>query len=204
MKFELLLFGITGFLVYNTYYDNRIMDMIHANMKYIHIGTYVLMATTLYVLYKKIPGRSSKLLVAASELIKYMPSNKNSTDYFTPLINMTKEGMFSGPAKITGGISNNRQFERTMGQHQQQQTPQYKRMLNSGKTTTNRRSVSETKKKFVASKQGWKCGHCHQSLDHTFEVDHIQDLQYGGDNSVQNLIALCRNCHGVKTASSKL
>lgn len=193
MKFELLLFGITGFLVYNTYYDNRIMDMIHANMKYIHIGTYVLMALTLYILYKKIPGRSSKLLVAASELIKYMPSNKHSTDYFTPLINMTKEGMFSGG--VGGG---------GLQQQQHKQTPQYKRMLNSGKTTTNRRSVSETKKKFVASKQGWKCGHCNQPLDHTFEVDHIQDLQFGGDNSVQNLIALCRNCHGVKTANSKL
>lgn len=197
MKFELLLFGITGFLVYNTYYDNRIMDMIHANMKFIHMGTYILMAVTLYVLYKKIPGRSSKLLIAASELIKYMPSNKNSTDYFTPLINMTKEGMFSGSSNLNqngGGVHTG----------YQQPTPQFKRMMNSGKTKTNRRSVSETKKKYVASKQGWKCGHCHQPLDHTFEVDHVQDLQFGGDNSVQNLVALCRNCHGVKTANSKL
>jgi 5-methylcytosine-specific restriction endonuclease McrA len=45
----------------------------------------------------------------------------------------------------------------------------------------------------------WKCGHCNQQLDHTFEVDHILDLQYGGSNNVDNLVALCRNCHGKKT-----
>jgi hypothetical protein len=193
MKFELLLFGLTGFLVYNTYYDNRILDLIHSNMKYIHIGTYLLMALTLYVLYKKIPGRTSKLLVAASELVKYMPSNKNGTDYFTPLINMTKEGFLAD----NQNIHHNPNIQSSGG-------PQFKRMMNSGRKQTNKRSVSETKKKYVASKQGWSCGHCHQPLDHTFEVDHIQDLQYGGDNSVDNLIALCRNCHGVKTANSKL
>ena len=63
---------------------------------------------------------------------------------------------------------------------------------------------SETKKKYVASNQQWKCGHCQQQLDHTFEIDHVVDLRYGGDNSVQNLIALCRNCHGKKTLNAKL
>ena len=78
-----------------------------------------------------------------------------------------------------------------------------KRMLNSGKNGT-KRSVSETKKKYVAANQDWKCGHCKSQLDHTFEVDHKIRLEYGGGNDVQNLIALCRNCHGKKTASENM
>jgi 5-methylcytosine-specific restriction endonuclease McrA len=67
-----------------------------------------------------------------------------------------------------------------------------------------KRSVSETKKKFVASSQNWKCGNCNKQLNHTFEVDHKKRLEYGGTNEVSNLIALCRNCHGEKTAMENM
>jgi 5-methylcytosine-specific restriction endonuclease McrA len=78
-----------------------------------------------------------------------------------------------------------------------------RRIVNSGKNGT-KRSVSETKKKYVASQQDWKCGHCEAQLDHTFEIDHRVRLEYGGGNDVQNLVALCRNCHGKKTASENM
>ena len=78
-----------------------------------------------------------------------------------------------------------------------------RRILASGKNGT-KRSVSETKKKYVAANQDWKCGHCDNQLDHTFEIDHKIRLEYGGGNDVQNLIALCRNCHGKKTASENM
>jgi hypothetical protein len=77
------------------------------------------------------------------------------------------------------------------------------RILSSGKAGT-KRSVSETKKKYVAANQDWKCGHCQEQLDHTFEIDHKVRLEYGGGNDVNNLIALCRNCHGKKTASENM
>ena len=77
------------------------------------------------------------------------------------------------------------------------------RITSSGKNGT-KRSVSETKKKYVAAQQEWKCGHCESQLDHTFEIDHKVRLEYGGGNDVQNLIALCRNCHGKKTASENM
>jgi 5-methylcytosine-specific restriction endonuclease McrA len=77
------------------------------------------------------------------------------------------------------------------------------RIANSGKNGT-KRSVSETKKKYVAAQQDWKCGDCDSQLDHTFEIDHKVRLEYGGGNDVQNLIALCRNCHGKKTASENM
>ena len=62
------------------------------------------------------------------------------------------------------------------------------------------RSVSGYRKRYVAASQSWKCaGRCGQLLPASFEVDHIVRLDRGGDNSVTNLVALCRNCHGHKT-----
>ena len=69
--------------------------------------------------------------------------------------------------------------------------------VSNGKKGT-KRSVSETKKKYVAAQQEWKCNNCAHQLNHTFEVDHKVDLRYGGTNHVSNLVALCRNCHGEK------
>ena len=67
-----------------------------------------------------------------------------------------------------------------------------------------KRSVSESKKKFIASNQKWKCSHCQQLLDNTYEVDHIVALYKGGSNELNNLEALCRNCHGKKTFMEKM
>ena len=78
-----------------------------------------------------------------------------------------------------------------------------KRMLNSG-STSSKRSVSETKKKYVASQQNWCCGECKDQLKATFEVDHKIDLQYGGTNHISNLVALCVDCHKTKTMQTNL
>ena len=64
--------------------------------------------------------------------------------------------------------------------------------------------MGETKKRYVASSQDWCCGHCKNKLSYTYEIDHNIALKDGGDNSVENLIALCRECHGKKTAQSFL
>jgi hypothetical protein len=66
------------------------------------------------------------------------------------------------------------------------------------------RKVSQLLKKQVASKQKWTCGHCKNILDASYEVDHIIALYKGGSNSENNLIALCRNCHGKKTVAERL
>lgn len=67
-----------------------------------------------------------------------------------------------------------------------------------------KRNVSESKKKFIASNQKWRCSHCNNLLDNTYEVDHIIALYKGGTNELNNLEALCRNCHGKKTFKEKM
>ena len=68
----------------------------------------------------------------------------------------------------------------------------------------NTRAVSPLTKKIVASNQKWKCNQCGMILDYSYEVDHIIPLFKGGTNDVNNLVALCRNCHGRKTILEKM
>ena len=81
--------------------------------------------------------------------------------------------------------------------------PQEQRIMTSGGDATSR-SVSGTKKKWVAAQQSWKCKDCQSQLDAWFEVDHKIRLADGGSNQVDNLVALCRNCHGKKTSFENL
>ena len=71
-------------------------------------------------------------------------------------------------------------------------------------TTKEKRNVTNLMKKKVAADQKWVCGHCSQTLDESYEVDHKLALFNGGTNDIGNLIALCRNCHGKKTMAERL
>jgi 5-methylcytosine-specific restriction endonuclease McrA len=71
-------------------------------------------------------------------------------------------------------------------------------------STKYRRKVTESTKKYVASKQKWKCFKCKMLLDCTYEIDHIKPLYLNGTNDVDNLQALCRNCHGKKTTEDRI
>jgi hypothetical protein len=67
-----------------------------------------------------------------------------------------------------------------------------------------KRNVSPLTKKIVASNQQWKCAICKNVMDYTYEIDHHIPLFKGGTNDINNLVALCRNCHGKKTILEKI
>jgi len=67
-----------------------------------------------------------------------------------------------------------------------------------------KRKVTNLQKKYIGSQQGWRCKICKKQLDYTYEVDHIISLEDGGNNDINNLQALCRNCHGKKTLNHYL
>lgn len=71
-------------------------------------------------------------------------------------------------------------------------------------TTVSKRAVTNLMKKKVAAEQKWKCDGCAETLDESYEVDHKLALFQGGTNDVENLVALCRNCHGKKTMAERL
>ena len=66
------------------------------------------------------------------------------------------------------------------------------------------RKLSQAMKKMVAAQQKWICGYCGQVLKASFEVDHVIPLFKGGTNQRNNLLAVCRNCHGEKTLFERL
>jgi HNH endonuclease len=179
MRFEIFIFGITSFLIYNTYHDGKYTKMMMTWKKYYQMAFFAVIGIGIYVLMKRNPTQGKNMLVCANNMIKYMPINKSSMDLFSPIIDLTSNYQPNGQ---TGGEQ---------------------RILNSGKMAT-KRCVSETKKKYVASNQHWKCGECNSQLNAWFEVDHKIRLEHGGGNDVNNLIALCRECHGKKTSMENM
>ena len=191
MRLEIFVLGLTAFFVYNAYTDGKYSKMLLSFKKYYKMIFYVLLGLGIYVLLKRNPDQGRNMLLYANNVVKFIPIDKNSMDMLSPIIDFTSTNEDSSFMESVNGIYSNPGFS---GE---------KRMMNSGKNGT-KRSVSETKKKYVASNQSWKCGNCQAQLDHTFEIDHKVRLEYGGGNDVQNLIALCRNCHGKKTANENM
>jgi 5-methylcytosine-specific restriction endonuclease McrA len=196
MKTELIIFGITGVLIANTYYDGKIFDYFKVSKKYAQMALIGFVGLSLYLIFKRSPKESQSLLAHANQIIKYAPIDRGTKDFMMPFFDLTKQEA-EHSAQYSGGAMP------TM-------SPSTARVLNSGGTPsiktsgTTSRSVSETKKKYVAASQSWMCGTCGKQLDATFEVDHIIALKDGGSNHVSNLTALCRNCHGHKTMMDKI
>ena len=199
MKLELIIFGITGFLLFNAYHDGKYTKVFYSYKKYYKMATIALVAISLYLLLKRNPDKSKQMLLYTNNLVKYMPIDKSAISMLTPIFDFTSKSDTSFMGSMNGFTNNNN--------NNSQMNPvliaQQQRMSLSGHKGT-KRSVSETKKKYVAFNQDWKCGHCSNKLTHTFEVDHKIRLEHGGGNDPSNLVALCRECHGQKTASENM
>ena len=64
----------------------------------------------------------------------------------------------------------------------------------------NNRIASSTRIiKIVGFRQKWKCKFCKDMLKSTFQIDHKLALKDGGTNNIDNLQALCCECHAEKT-----
>ena len=167
MKFEIIVLGITGLLIANAYYDGKYLKLLYSWKKYYQMAFIGFMGLSVYWFMKQHPQHSPSLVASATNFIKHMPLDRETSTFLTPIINsypimsQQTQGQF-----YSGGTE-----ERSK-----------KRMNQSGKTT--KRSVSETKKKYVASQQQWHCGDCKNQLSAWFEVDHKIRLDQGGTNAI--------------------
>ena len=196
MRIEIIIFLITGFLIANLYYDGKLVKKLFSFKKYYQMAGIGLAGLFFYYMIKKNPLNAGQMISTTNDYLKYLPIDKGTSNLLNPILDFTSKQNY-----------NNDQQLNTMGNfivHQENQMGGYeKKILNSGKKAT-KRSVSETKKKFVAARQNWKCGDCQDQLNAWFEVDHKIRLEYGGSNHVDNLVALCRDCHGKKTTIENL
>lgn len=204
MKVELIIIAITAFLILNTYYDGKYMRYFQIGTKYMKIATIGFIGLSALLFLRKYPNEKREFFKYASEMVKFMPIDRNASASILPMLDFINPNSQNGNAiqatqvgnAIQGAQNGNAGVYGGLDGRQQ-------RMLQSG-GNTNKRVVSESKKKYVASSQGWKCAGCNSVLDATFEVDHKIPLYKGGTNQVDNLEALCRNCHGKKTLNDRL
>jgi hypothetical protein len=210
MRFEIVLFILAVFVMVNIYTDGKYWKVLLSWKKYYQMAGVAFGALVIYWLFRKNPIHVQQLIAHSNEYLKYLPVDKNAANMLTPVLDFTAR--YSGhPSQAYGNASWAPAVTDThpilsmpnvsSGGNRNAYAEQ--RIRSSGKTGT-KRSVSETKKKFVAAKQNWKCGHCQKQLPAWFEVDHIIRLEHNGSNHVDNLVALCRDCHGEKTAIENL
>jgi hypothetical protein len=185
MKAELAVLAVTGFFIANTYYDGKYIAILKSWKKYYQMLAIAFTGLSAYLFLRKHPSETRTLLTSASGLIKHLPIDRDAGQLLSPIFDITKSASCQP-------FSSCQPFDKT------NQTTQEQRIQTSGNKAT-KRCVSETKKKYVAAHQGWKCGKCNNQLSAWFEVDHKIRLESGGSNHVDNLVALCRECHGEKT-----
>ena len=193
MRLELFIILIAGFVMANIYTDGKYIKMLMSGKKYYQMAGVAFGALMFYILIKRNPLRAREIVTTSNEYIKYLPIDKNASNIISPILDFTSKHSFANEDSqypIIPMVNNN-------------QYASENRIINSGKKST-KRSVSETKKKFVAARQNWKCEDCKNQLSAWFEVDHTVRLEYGGSNHIDNLVALCRECHGKKTTIENL
>jgi hypothetical protein len=201
MRIELWLLLIAGLVIANIYTEGRYLKNWTRYKKYLQMAGVAVGALFLYFLLKKNPMKTGELLQATNDYLKYMPLDKGSAAMLSPILDFTaKQNLYQGQRGVIGGGG-----AAAPAATAAPDASHVRRMMQSGKkATATKRSVSETKKKFVAARQNWRCNNCQQQLTAWFEVDHKIRLEYGGSNHVDNLCALCRECHSQKTGMENM
>lgn len=201
MRLELVFLLGTAFIVYNTYYEGKWWKYVLQHKKHIKIAGIIFAAFALYLMVKRRPGETRNLMLYASGYLKQVPVGKSTLNLFSPIFDMTSMGGAGGAGSFMDSCMFGREATAAGdGSDVPRSLLGLPQNVNVRGTRTTKRAVSETKKKYVAYMQDWKCAECGERLKHTFEVDHRVRLDQGGSNDADNLVALCRECHGQKTA----
>jgi hypothetical protein len=204
MKLELLILLITVLVLVNTYFEGKLLRKLKKYEKYYKMVFFAFVGLCIYLYIKKDPNNYKDFVTNSNGYIKYLPIDRNTASIITPIIDFTSSSISKELNNniIVYNNPNNRKSV-TFSNPNHNLSKQQQKILYSGNTST-KRSVSETKKKYVAASQNWHCKQCQKQLPAWFEVDHVIKLEYGGSNAIDNLEALCRDCHGRKTACENL
>jgi len=190
MRIEILIFAITGLLIFNIYTEGKYVKTLFQYKKYYQMASIAAGGFLIYFLIKKNPLNLGAMLSTTNDYLKYMPIDKGTSRLISPILDFTSKQEF-GQRLPVDHLTTQQQKIMTSGLGNG--------VTGGGSVQRIKRSVSETKKKFVAARQGWKCGDCQLQLNAWFEVYHKIRLEQGGINNIDNLVALCRECHGKKT-----
>ena len=201
MRIEIIILLVAGLVAFNIYTEGKYLKTIMQYKKYWQIGAVALGALVMCWLLRRDPSRAKDMLESTQSYLKYMPLDSRTTSMISPLLDFTGKNAFSSadiggrPVMALDGLGAASGTVTGGGDVA---------VTNSSGIQRHKRSVSETKKKFVAARQKWLCKECGTMLTATYEIDHIIRLDRGGSNHVDNLAALCPNCHRQKTMIENL
>lgn len=207
MPLSLWIFALTGLVMINIYTDGLYLSYAvqYYDPRYFRMGVVFCIGILIYLFVVRFPRFMCIYLIRLMDWIRIWPTGSggsmrrsqiptsthvdSKTTAFYPQTDKVIDASIEKPDANT--------FTGKMAYA-------IRRLTESAKVPTGKRTVSETKKKFVAAQQQWKCHTCGCILPAWFEVDHIQRVERGGSNHPDNLVALCRDCHGKKTALENL
>ena len=189
MSLKITVLIVCAVLIYNIYYETNLFKNIKKYQKYYKIGIVLVFGMGILKTLNKSSLSNVETLQQINQFIQGIPLDKQSKDLLTPFFNTPYQQYNAGVIHQQPNVNH--------------PIHSIKRIENQ-KSKTTKRSVSETKKKYVASLQNWQCKHCKCQLSAWFEVDHRLRLDQGGTNDVSNLEALCRECHGKKTSMENM
>ncbi len=202
----------TVIYIVNEYHQNKIFDFFQSIYKH---RKFIMLITPFVLLYVR-PDLLKKIMLYFQN-IDDSPMYQDMDTLMNSYVNLRNQRKYNN-RKLNIPSTNQVQMNNFQKQYNNRYQQQFQQQINpkakTGSTNINllknpqpkkhKRNVSESKKKFIASNQKWKCAHCQNLLDNTYEVDHIVALYKGGSNELNNLEALCRNCHGKKTFMEKM
>ncbi len=205
MRVELAVLFVAAAYVYDLYaqraYTSAFLSWFRRGYPYVRVLVYAAGALLICQLIRRHPSRARDLVLHTRNLVTSMPIDKQSARLFSSVFDFTEHTPtrpgFMHRVNPTSTLPLSSKGSGGGGG-------------DGGGGRRQRRAVSETRKKWVAYIQGYKCYDCGVLLDHTYEVDHHVPLVHGGTNDVVGedgdvqLRALCRSCHGLKTARDKM
>ena len=207
MRLEIAGLFVFGFLVYNAYKDNQYTKMMQSMYKYHKLVLYAGAAWIGYRMMKTSPDGGRNMLLCANDLVQFLPVDRTALRTVSSVVDWTQGRTSGGPRQGASFLEDTYQYPPRAAAAGAWSSFAEGGGGDSGGMPMmhkHKRCVSETKKKYVAARQQWTCDACREQLDHTYEIDHRIRLEFGGGNDVGNLVALCRNCHGRKTAAENM
>ena len=84
MKLELIVIGITAFLIINTYKDGKYTNIFTKYQKYYKMAFITFVGLCVYLYLKRSPQHAKEFFTNANGYIKYLPVDRNTTSMVAP------------------------------------------------------------------------------------------------------------------------
>ena len=105
MRFEIVIFLITGFVIGNIYTDGKYVKLALSWKKYYQMIGVGFLGLTLCWLLRKNPSRAKSMIMSSNEYLKYLPVDKNTTSFISPILDFTSKQNFTDGIGSSGGSS---------------------------------------------------------------------------------------------------